>query len=98
MTPEMTMRKIIRVDGTEEDLVAPITLAEARRHINAQGLDTVQLRHSRPVHVMLVDDTGAIDGKPPNLKATELYWLNCRPGTTHRICGDVVVVPDEDFA
>jgi hypothetical protein len=34
---------------------------------------------------------------PINEKATELYLQNCRPGTTHQIAGDVVIVPDEDF-
>lgn len=92
------MRKIIRVDGTEEDLQAPITIAQALQHIKAEGIDTVQLRHlGRPLHVMLVDDTGLIDGKPVNEKASQLYWANCRPGTTHPICGDVVVVLDLDF-
>lgn len=34
---------------------------------------------------------------PINEKATELYLANCRPGTTHRIAGDVVICPDSDF-
>lgn len=67
-----------------------------------------------PVHVMLVDDNGydahaVTDGdtttlvptrarKPVNVEATRLYHLNCVPGTTHQIVGDVVIVPDEDFA
>ena len=36
--------------------------------------------------------------KPINEKATALYHANCRPGTTHQIVGDVVIVPDEDYA
>lgn len=68
----------------------------------------------QPLHVMMVDDIGyetksIVDGnatllvpmsarKPVNAQATALYLLNCRPGTTHQIVGDVVVVPDEDFA
>ncbi len=36
--------------------------------------------------------------KPVNEEATRLYLANCVPGTTHRIVGDVVVIPDEDFA
>jgi hypothetical protein len=36
--------------------------------------------------------------KPVNAKATELYHQQCRPGTSHQIVGDVVIVPDEDFA
>jgi hypothetical protein len=67
-----------------------------------------------PLHVMCVDDNGyeteatPIPGgtwlkpvralKPVNVKATELYHANCQPGTKHQIVGDVVVVPDEDFA
>jgi len=34
--------------------------------------------------------------KPINRKATALYHANCRPGTTHQIAGDVVIVFDED--
>lgn len=67
-----------------------------------------------PLHVMLLDDLGyetaAITDenatllvpltakKPVNAEATRLYHANCRPGTTHQIVGDVVIVPDEDYA
>ena len=66
-----------------------------------------------PLHVMIVDDHGyevtpiqhtwGIElrptraRKPLNEKATALYHLNCVPGTTHQIVGDVVVTPDEDY-
>lgn len=66
-----------------------------------------------PLHVMMVDDNGyettaVVDGnhttlvpikarKPINVEATRLYHLNCKPGTTHQIVGDVVICPDEDF-
>jgi hypothetical protein len=36
--------------------------------------------------------------KPVNPEATALYLANCRPGATHRVVGDVVVVPDSDLA
>jgi hypothetical protein len=36
--------------------------------------------------------------KPVNARATELYHANCLPGTTHQIVGDVLVLPDGDFA
>lgn len=92
-------RKVIRCDGTAVDLPAPLRMSELQRLIAAEGLDTVSLRHlGRPLHVMLVDDTGLIDGKPVNPEATRLYHANCRPGTTQPICGDVVIVPDSDFA
>ncbi len=67
-----------------------------------------------PLHVMCVDDNGyqteVVEGenvielkcvkalKPLNAEATRLYHANCRPGTTHQIVGDVVIVPDDDFA
>lgn len=34
--------------------------------------------------------------KPVNAKATALYHSVCRPGTTHQIVGDVIVVVDAD--
>ena len=36
--------------------------------------------------------------KPVNVEATRLYHENCLPGTTHQIVGDVLVVPDHDYA
>lgn len=49
---------------------------------------------------MCVDDNGAITSppRPVNPKATELYHKNCVPGTVWLIRGDVVIVPDVDFA
>lgn len=92
-------RRLIRTDGTEQPLDKPLTMREIAKHIGADTLDTVLLRHlGRPVQVMLCDDTGMVDGKPVNQTASELYWKNCRPGTTHPICGDVVVTFDRDFA
>jgi hypothetical protein len=35
--------------------------------------------------------------KPVNELATALYLANCRPGTTHKIVGDVYVAPDSDW-
>jgi hypothetical protein len=110
------MRKLIKTDGTEIDLIGPTSMEDIRRMIGANMLDTVGLRHmGLPLHVMCVDDGGwecedvqhsathferrpvrAL--KPINEKATELYLANCRPGTTHQIVGDVVIVPDEDYA
>lgn len=93
------VRKIIRVDGTETVLSAPQTFADILKAIGADTIDTVSLRHlGEPLHVMIVDDTGMLDNKPVNEKATELYHANCHPGTTTPIHGDVVVVPDSDFA
>lgn len=110
------MRQLIRVDGTTQDLPAPLPLSELTKMIGATMTDTVRMRHmGNPVHVMLVDDQGYEtkmvdhgDGhfesvcvralKPVNEAATALYLRNCLPGTTHKIVGDVVIVPDEDFS
>lgn len=91
-------RKLIRTDGTETDLAGQQSIAAVRKLITSDCLDIVALRHmGHPAYVMLVDDSGMIDGRPVNVKATQLYHANCVPGTTYRIHGDVVVVPDGDF-
>lgn len=93
------VRKIIRADGREERLDGPHAMRSLQHLIAGNGIDVVQLRHlGRPVWVMIVDDTGFIDGRPINEKATALYHANCHPGTTHPICGDVAILLDEDFA
>ncbi len=94
----MTIRKLIRTDGTEVELVGPHAIGDIKQMIGADTLDTVALRHlGQPLHVMMVDDAGMVDGSPVNVKATQLYHANCHPGTTHQIHGDVVIVPDGDF-
>lgn len=92
-------RKLIRVDGAEHELIGPHAMDDIVKMVGADSLDTILLRHmGEPLHVMLVDGEGRLKGLPTNIKATELYHANCRPGTTYTICGDVVVVPDSDFA
>lgn len=93
------IRKLIRTDGTEIHLEGPHAMVDVMQMIGADTLDTVMLRHlGDPLHVMLVDDAGHLRDLPINQKATELYWKNCVPGTTHAIRGDVVIVPDGDYA
>jgi hypothetical protein len=92
-------RKLIRADGTEAELIGPHALDDVRQMIGADTLDTVALRHlGQPLHVMLLDDLGYAKQLPVNDKATELYLENCHPHVTHQIRGDVVVVPDGDYA
>ena len=94
----MTTRRLIRTDGTEVPLDTPQSISSIQRLIGAECLDVVQLRHlGSPAWVMLVDDTGMIDGRPVNAKATEMYHANCRPGTPYQIHGDVVIALDGDF-
>lgn len=120
-TAALPVRRLIRADGSQQDLPWPMTMACLIALIGAKKVDTVNLRHmGSPPHVMLVDDAGyetkviEHDNEPPgvrhielkpvrarkllNAEATRLYHYNCHPSTAHQIVGDVVVVPDSDFA
>jgi hypothetical protein len=91
-------RRVIRVDGTVEQLPDRVSIAEVERLIHANTLDTVKLRHlGPPLVVMFVDDLGHAKDLPVNPTATRLYWETCRPGTVHQIRGDVVIVLDDDY-
>jgi hypothetical protein len=89
--------KIIRIDGTEELVNEKPTIARIQKEIGAGTVDTVMLNQENQ-QIMVVDDTGMINEKPVNPKATALYLSTCRPGTDWGICGDVVLVNDQDFA
>jgi hypothetical protein len=92
--------RIIRVDGTETLIEEKPRLKSICAAIGCESIDTVILtvRRAEPEIIMLVDDTGMIDHKPVNPKATELYRAVCRPGTPYSIHGDVAIVNDKDFA
>lgn len=88
--------EVIRVDGSKEQHDVPKGgLRPIGKLIGVDTFDTVNLRDGR---VMLVDDTGMIDGKPVNPEATKLYHGICRPGNPHSIHGDVAIARDADFA
>ena len=89
--------KIIRVDGTEEMVPRNPTIKDIYKAIGCECIDTVCLDREAQT-VMMVDDTGLIDGKPINRKATVLYRSVCRLGTFGEIAGDVAIVNDGDFA
>lgn len=95
----MEVRKLIRVDGTEYPLEEKLSFTKIEEMIGATCLDMVTLapEFADGVHVMVVDDTGCVDGKPINWKATELYWQKCGRRVDHEIHGDVVIVPDSDY-
>lgn len=61
--------------------------------VNDAGYDTRVVENGN--HTELVPVRARL---PLNQEATRLYLLNCRPNTDHQIVGDVIVVPDEDFA
>jgi len=89
--------RIIKVDGTETLIEEKPTLRAVQRAIGADTLDTVCLDKKTRTQIMLVDDTGMIDGLPVNPKATELYHSICRPGNPYSIHGDVVICNDLDL-
>jgi Domain of unknown function (DUF3846) len=89
--------RVIRVDGTESINAGKPSTREIQRIIGCDCLDTVTIDRRKQT-VMFVDDTGMIDGKPVNPKATALYHSPCKPGTVWSIHGDVVIVNDRDFA
>lgn len=93
MTP---IRKLIRAHGAETELHGPHALQDIRQMISADTLGTILLADRK--HVMLVDDDGHQKRLPVNAEATRLYHETCVPGTTWQIVGDVVVVPDSDYA
>jgi len=88
-------RKVLRANGTEIPLPGPVSTAEIAAMLGAELLDSVVLADR--LHVMLVDDAGHIKGLPVNRFATMLYRQRARPGATHVIRGDVVIVPDSDY-
>lgn len=92
-------RKLIRADGTEEELIGPHALDDIKQMIGADSLDIVALRHlGEPLQVMIIDGAGHYRALPVNTKATGLYRANCIPSATQQIRGDAVIVPDSDFA
>ena len=93
------LNQLLRTDGSVEELPRGLTMRQIEQLIDAHGLDTVTLHHmGLPLYVMVVDDLGHGNGKPVNKQATHLYLQNCKPGTTHVIRGDVVIMRDDDSA
>lgn len=89
--------KLILVDGTETVHQGKPAMTEICRLIGCDTLDTVTIDRKKRT-VMFVDDTGMIDGKPVNPKATALYHAVSTPGNPYSIHGNVVIVNDGDFA
>jgi hypothetical protein len=90
---------LIAVDGTVTRIPKKAVSRTIAREIGAEFFDTVILRRSNGMAeiVMILDDTGMVEGKPVNSKATELYHSVCIPGTLFSIHGDVAIVNDKDF-
>ncbi len=87
--------QILRVDGTTETITPP--RHQAIKTISAAlGCSTCDVVNLRDGRVMLVDDTGMVDGKPVNPKATAIY--HGVYSTPYSIHGDAAIANDEDFA
>lgn len=97
MTQKRGTYLIIRVDGSEETIEKHPFLKTICKQIGCDCIDTVLIDRKSET-VMIVDDTGMVDGKPVNAKATELYHAICKPGTPFSIHGDVAICNDRDFA
>lgn len=82
------MAQLIRVDGTTEEV--PWTPGgnndRVLRMLFPKMIDTAITRDGR---LMIVDDTGLIEGLSPNPTATELYGRG-------PIAGDVIVLTHEE--
>jgi hypothetical protein len=89
------MVEIWRVDGKVELREIPKygALDTIQDLIGADTLDTVKVSATDD-RVMLVDDTGLIDGRPLNQAATDLYQALGHLGFN---AGDVALVHDADF-
>jgi hypothetical protein len=94
------------VDGLQIAMKSKPTMAELLRVLGCSCIDTVNLGQDElgAEQVMVVDDTGMIDGKPINPVATVLYQASLvrrramvPPGEKPAIHGDVALVNDEDF-
>lgn len=67
-------------------------------HVDGSGHQTKETTSVGPLGETRITIESIGHNKPVNEEATRLYWLNCRPGTTHQIVGDVFICPDDDFA
>ena len=92
------MRILIRANGETETFDKPLTLRDIERLIGCEILDSINLPFEEGLHVMCIDDWGAKKGLPANIAATTFYYQKCGGPVDWAICGDVVIVPDDDFA
>lgn len=92
------MRVVVRTDGTVTELDGKQSFEQVYRHIGhgCECIDVVNLRQHGLV--MLVDDNAAYRQPEVNQAATALYYSTIIGETDWQIRGNVVIVPDGDFA
>ena len=92
---------LIRVDGTEELFEGKPRIEEQQRLIGCNTCDVVTLErtpYGEARTIMIVDDTGMVDHKPVNEKATAIARTVFGPGYRWTIHGNVIIADDRDFA
>jgi hypothetical protein len=89
--------RIIRANGEEFDVNEKPSIAKIQREIGCTCVDTVTLDRTT-MAIMVCDDTGMLDNKPINEKATQLARKAFGTQYPYSIHGDVAIVNDEDFA
>lgn len=98
LPPGMSLSAIRELIGAADGLdTVPLHHLGEPLHVmlvDDRGYDFEVIQHS-PGHF---EHRATHARKPLNPEATRLYHMNCKPGVTHQIVGDVVVVPDLDFA
>jgi hypothetical protein len=89
---ESLVNVILRANGKVEHLPTRPTLEQINELIDARhACDSFRLPGG--LRCWVIDD-GHQRGLPFNREATRLYRSICRPGTTHYIVGDAVVVKE----
>ena len=94
----MLIRQLIRASGVTCDFQAPLSLTEIREQLRTRVLEGITLVHwGVPLHTMLINEQHGRRNGRVNVRATELYRANSKPGSKRQIRGDVLIVPDQDF-
>ena len=94
------MYTVIRVDGREELYAEDFTIDRIHTLLACRWLHVVNIGKANDPpddRLLLVDDTGLLEGKPINPVATRLY-RRVAPGSAHHIHGDVVLTYDRFLA
>ena len=85
---------IVRVDGSQEFHCYKPTIEKVHQLLGIEAMCcTVTIAHDV---VMILSDSGAIDGSPVNTKAGNIARI-CIPGYPHRLHGPVAIVRDSDM-
>jgi pyrroline-5-carboxylate reductase len=94
--PLALRRMILRTTGEVVELDQRVPIEQLAAIIGCECAHVVMLADR--LHVMYVDDNGVDKGLSHNVAATALYWQKCGGPVDAAIYGDVVVVPDSDYA